>query len=108
MTPISLPATTWRSVRAALVYQRDRLLRKADRTSDVYTATHDRARAARFNEAVAAIDTALPRVDPRDPADRPGIFRDHNCWRCRNGADLSKCPTPDRPGNCGNPQARND
>lgn len=47
--------------------------------------------------------------DPRDPdPSREGIFRDHNCSRCKNGADLSKCPTPERPGNCGYPHARND
>ena len=39
---------------------------------------------------------------------RPGIFANHNCWKCKDGADLSKCPTPNRPGNCGYPHARND
>jgi hypothetical protein len=104
MTPISLPATTWRSVRSALAYQRARLLRKAERTSDVYTATHDRARAARFNEAVAAIDGAL---DPREPdTTRKGIFRDHNCYRCHSGE--LPCATVGGPLNCEFPHARND
>ena len=47
--------------------------------------------------------------DPRDPDhSRTGIFVLHNCWKCRDGRDLSRCPTPDRPGNCGYPHARND
>lgn len=47
--------------------------------------------------------------DPRDPDySRPGIFAHHNCSRCKNGTDLSRCPTPERPGNCGYPHARND
>jgi hypothetical protein len=47
--------------------------------------------------------------DPRDShPTREGIFRLHNCWKCNNGADLSKCPTPKTPGNCGYPHARND
>ena len=48
-------------------------------------------------------------VDPRDPDySRQGIFRYHNCSRCQNGARLDRCPTPDAPGNCGQPHARND
>lgn len=48
-------------------------------------------------------------VDPRDPDHSlPGIFATHNCWKCKDGTDLSRCPTPDRPGNCGYPHARND
>ena len=48
-------------------------------------------------------------LDPRDPdPSRFGIFRNHNCWRCNDGRDLSRCPMPDRPGNCGYPHARND
>lgn len=52
--------------------------------------------------------------DPRDPrsdaemAGRDPIFRTHNCWKCKDGSDLSRCPTPERPGNCGYPHARND
>lgn len=50
-----------------------------------------------------------PSEDPRDPDySRPGIFAHHNCWRCKDGTDLSRCTTPDRPGNCGYPQARDD
>ena len=44
--------------------------------------------------------------DPRDPdPSRPGIFRDHNCWACKDGAQ------PCREGNssqCPYPHARND
>lgn len=48
-------------------------------------------------------------VDPREPDHtRQGIFVHHNCARCKDGTDLSRCPTPDRPGNCGYPHARND
>ena len=50
-----------------------------------------------------------PKVDPRDPDySRPGIFAHHNCWKCKNGSQPNLCPTPDRPGNCGYPHARND
>lgn len=49
------------------------------------------------------------RKDPRDPDySRPGIFATHNCWRCKDGSEPARCPTPDRPGNCGYPHARND
>lgn len=59
------------------------------------------------DEAGQLFDHLFP--DPRDPdPSREGIFRDHNCARCKNGTDLSRCPTPDRPGNCGFPHARND
>jgi hypothetical protein len=47
--------------------------------------------------------------DPRDPdPSRSGIFRDHNCWKYKDGAELLRCPTPKTPGNCGYPHARND
>ena len=55
--------------------------------------------------------TLLPRHDLRDPfvdETKTGIFRDHRCARCNDGARPERCPTPDRPGNCGEPQARND
>lgn len=56
-----------------------------------------------------AVDVARTAIDPRDPDySRPGIFAHHNCSRCKDGADLSRCPTPDSPGNCGYPHARND
>lgn len=46
------------------------------------------------------------RVDPRDPdPSRPGIFRDHNCWRCDSG---KKPCVQGRPHNCEYPHARND
>lgn len=48
-------------------------------------------------------------LSPRDPdRTREGIFVYHNCSRCRNGSRLDRCPTPERPGNCGHPIARND
>lgn len=48
-------------------------------------------------------------VDPRDPDySRSGIFADHNCWKCKDGTRPDLCPTPNRPGNCGHPHARND
>lgn len=60
----------------------------------------------RATEALLEISAS---IDPRDPdPTREGIFRNHNCARCSNGANLSRCPTPNRPGNCGYPQARND
>lgn len=45
-------------------------------------------------------------VDPRDPdPSRPGVFRDHNCWKCRDG---QKPCVVGNPRNCENPHARND
>jgi hypothetical protein len=45
--------------------------------------------------------------DPREPDySRSGIFATHDCWKCRDGSDLLRCPTPARPGNCGYPRAR--
>lgn len=38
---------------------------------------------------------------------RAGIFRDHSCPRCRDGALPEYCPTKVR-GACGEPMARND
>lgn len=47
--------------------------------------------------------------DPRDSDySRSGIFVHHNCARCNHGRNLFRCPTPNRPGNCGYPYARND
>lgn len=44
--------------------------------------------------------------DPRDPdPTREGIFRDHNCWRCNDGA---KPCVHGHPPNCVYPHARND
>lgn len=45
-------------------------------------------------------------LDPRDPdPSRPGIFRDHNCWKCRDGAKPCIVGNPHR---CEFPHARND
>lgn len=41
-----------------------------------------------------------PRKDPRQP-----IFRDHNCWKCRDGE--LRCAERDY-GRCSYPHARND
>jgi len=44
--------------------------------------------------------------DPRDPdPSRPGIFRDHNCWKCKDGAE--PC-VKGNPRQCEYPHARND
>jgi len=40
-----------------------------------------------------------PRPNPRQP-----IFRDHNCWKCREG----ELPCPSNYHNCEYPHARND
>lgn len=45
-------------------------------------------------------------VDPRDPDhSRTGIFVNHNCFRCRDGALPCKTGNPNR---CEFPHARND
>lgn len=45
-------------------------------------------------------------VDPRAPdPTRSGIFRDHNCWRCNDGAERCRWGDPKR---CEYPRARND
>lgn len=45
-------------------------------------------------------------LDPRDPdPSRPGIFRDHNCWKCKDGAE--PC-VKSNPRQCEYPHARND
>lgn len=45
-------------------------------------------------------------VEPRgaDPS-RPGIFRDHNCWKCQDGKKPCVNGSPNR---CDYPHARND
>jgi hypothetical protein len=44
--------------------------------------------------------------DPRDSEySRPGLFSTHNCWRCKNGAELCIRGYPSR---CEYPYARND
>lgn len=44
--------------------------------------------------------------DPRDPdPTREGLFRDHNCWRCKHGAEPCKMGHPRR---CEYLRARND
>lgn len=60
----------------------------------------------RAREALLEISAS---IDPRDPdPTREGMFTTHNCSHCANGTNLSRCPTPNRPGNCGHPRARND
>lgn len=45
-------------------------------------------------------------VDPRDPdPSRPGIFRYHNCWKCKDGT--LPC-AQGNPNQCEYPHARND
>lgn len=44
--------------------------------------------------------------DPRDPdPTKEGMFRDHNCWKCKDGALLCVVGEPRR---CEYPHARND
>lgn len=57
--PITLPEPVWAAVRAALVYQRDRLDRKSARTNGEHTLRHDRDRIGRLDEAIEAIGEAL-------------------------------------------------
>lgn len=48
----------------------------------------------------------LPLLDPRDPdPSRLGIFRDHNCWKCKNGTEPCVKGSPNQ---CDYPHARND
>ena len=45
-------------------------------------------------------------TDPRDPdPSRPGIFRDHNCYRCKDGTQPCVGGNPRQ---CEYPHARND
>lgn len=49
---------------------------------------------------------ALEIIDPRDPdPSRPGIFRDHNCYRCKDGTQPCVKGNPNQ---CEYPHARND
>lgn len=58
--------------------------------------------------ATIGIVTA-PALDPRDPdPSREGVFRDHNCARCKSGAQPERCPNPGNPRNCDTLYARND
>lgn len=80
-------------------------------TADQYDAQElaERIQATVEEFCDVAFNVPAPPPDPRDPDySRPGIFAHHNCSRCKDGAELSRCPTPDRPGNCGYPHARND
>lgn len=54
-----------------------------------------------------AADAAMrASLDPRDPdPSRPGIFRDHNCWKCQSGA---KPCVNGKPHGCEYLHARND
>lgn len=45
-------------------------------------------------------------IDPREPdPDKDGIFRDHNCWKCKSGEYPCANGNPRR---CEYPRARND
>lgn len=51
------------------------------------------------------METQAP-IDPRAPdPTRTGIFRDHNCWKCRDGEKPCAQGAPNR---CEYPRARND
>ena len=52
------------------------------------------------------LDVQRAAVDPRDPdPSREGVFRDHNCWRCKDGAEPCVVGNPRR---CEYLRARND
>jgi hypothetical protein len=59
-----------------------------------------------FETAIRAPRKAAEAIDPRDPDySRPGIFADHNCWKCKDG----KLPcAKGNPRSCENLHARND
>lgn len=51
-------------------------------------------------------ERAHGKPDPRDPhPTRTGIFRYHNCWKCRSGELPCANGNPNR---CEHPHARND
>jgi hypothetical protein len=52
----------------------------------------------------------LPIVDGRDPRPNPlqPIFRDHNCWKCRDGELTCTGRSDGDYGRCEYPHARND
>lgn len=50
-------------------------------------------------------DTPAPNADPFTDNTKTGIFRDHSCWKCNDGA--RPC-VQSRPGLCEYPHARND
>ncbi len=65
----------------------------------------DQAREARSAKEVAT----SPALDPRNPDhSRASPFDYHNCWRCKSGADPSRCPHPDNPRQCDTLHARDD
>ena len=62
-------------------------------------------------DAVEGLCCGWIECEPADPRDhdpsRPGIFRDHNCWACKDGAQ--PCREGRRGGlGCSYPHARND
>jgi hypothetical protein len=61
-----------------------------------------------LSDVIRDIARAAAQRDPFVDVTKTGIFRDHRCARCSDGAHPERCPTPDRPGNCGELQARND
>lgn len=55
------------------------------------------------------VEGTPPALDPRDPdPTRPAPFNDHNCSRCKSGAQPERCPNPGNPRNCDTLYARND
>ena len=57
----------------------------------------------KFRVDRVAIDTP---PDPRDPdPSKPGIFRNHSCWACKDGEKPCRQGAPNR---CEYPRARND
>jgi hypothetical protein len=71
------------------------------RAKDVLTVLRDHRRIVQV-----ALGGAAPSLDPRDPdPSREGIFRHHNCARCRSG---EKPCVRGNPAQCEWPHARND
>jgi hypothetical protein len=53
------------------------------------------------------IDAAFEKAMSPDPT-KEGIFRDHNCWKCRSGELPCPFQKPGREYLCEYPHARND
>ena len=63
------------------------------------------------DETAESLKTPAPILDPMDAylrkqaEGKTGIFRDHSCWKCRDGAKPCVNGSPSR---CDYPHARND